>query len=215
MTNFEITKKNLTIEKMTELLYLADNKDVWCTAYEKDGDIVCDKENCKNCIRKWLESEEKIIKKCAYCGAEFETTGYNQKFCTPSCGVKSRRKEHPPQKCVICGVEYIPWNSKQVTCGQKECVAENLKNKKAEKRAKRIPYNYTKPENERKPIRKKKKYTNSEWNKLTPSQRWELMPWIEVGAELDRLGIQYAEAQTLKQQGKLPEDFGKRGKQNV
>lgn len=85
--------------------------------------------------------------------------------------------------------------------------------KQPTKREKRGAYRYRKPENEKKPVVKKKKnYTKAEWAKLSPSKRWELMTWEEISRELVRLRISYGQAQVLKQQGKLPFDFGeKRG----
>lgn len=59
MTNFEKIKNSMTVEFMTEMLYLADDliPEQWCSAYEKDGDIICNKNNCRECIKNWLESE--------------------------------------------------------------------------------------------------------------------------------------------------------------
>ena len=59
MTNFEKIKNSMTVEFMTVMLYLADDliPEQWCSAYEKDGDIICNKNNCRECIKNWLESE--------------------------------------------------------------------------------------------------------------------------------------------------------------
>lgn len=58
MTRFELVKKRLTVKQMTEMLYLCDNQTAhWCTAREEGEDIVCDFDDCKSCIKKWLKSE--------------------------------------------------------------------------------------------------------------------------------------------------------------
>ena len=40
-----------------------------------------------------------------------------------------------------------------------------------------------------------KKPEDAEWEQLTPSQRWELMTWDELNAELARLRLSYGQAQ--------------------
>lgn len=146
------------------------------------------------------------MKKCEYCGAEFSPRNNSQRFCTPLCGVKAKKKTYPPRDCVICGVEFIPLQDRQMTCGKKVC-------SKAYYRRKIPKYQYLKPENEKNgKARKKKRYTVKEWEQLTPSQRWELMTWAELSAELARLHLTYGQGQVLKDRRELPFDFGeKRG----
>lgn len=47
------------------------------------------------------------------------------------------------------------------------------------------------------------------------SQRWIMMPWVELTKELDYYGITYPQSQVMKENNTLPEDFGlKRKKVN-
>ena len=77
----------------------------------------------------------------------------------------------------------------------------------------RQEYQYKKPENETvTPHVKKTRYTDAEWEQLTPSQRWERMTWNELTAELARLHLSYGQARVMKERRELPFYFGeKRG----
>jgi hypothetical protein len=58
------------------------------------------------------------------------------------------------------------------------------------------------------PSPKKKKKS---WKRCNASERWEQMTLTELSGEIARMfpGMSYAQVRTLKEQGKLPEDFGK------
>jgi len=144
------------------------------------------------------------IKKCVFCGKEFTTESNKRKYCTPICGVRAR-KAFPIQNCSICGKEFRPIAKRQHTCGSEECKRANSKAKKR--------YEYYRSEGIAPVTRtKKKRPTAKEWETLTPSQRWELMTWDELTAELARLHLSYGQAQVLKERRELPFDFGeKRG----
>lgn len=149
--------------------------------------------------------EEKI---CLYCGKSFIAKSKRQIFCCTSCAAKyhnkKRRPNKPPKNCVICGKEFIPWNKNQVTCGSKECMRQNELNWKKKKRG---TYKHNKNEGLVIPPTTKRKRKKS-WKDYTPEERWERMTWLELSAELARLHIKYGQAQVLKLQGKLPDDFG-------
>ena len=143
------------------------------------------------------------MKKREYCGAEFEPQR-GKRFCTPNCATRARHGIPIKQtkNCVVCGAEFMPRKTNQVTCGKPEC--------KRTYSRKRV-YRYKKPGNEKVVVQKKKKrYTAKEWENLTPSQRWELMTWKELSAELARLHLTYGQAQVLKERRELPFDFGER-----
>lgn len=151
------------------------------------------------------------LRVCLCCHKEFiPKSERQQKFCCPSCGVKYHNEKRKPLKehreCVICGKGFTPWNKKQVTCGRKDCTrAYSL----IQKKKKRGVYKYAKNGGLTMPPptpQKKKKH----WADCTPEERWEQMTWVELSAELARLRLKYGQAQVLKQQGKLPDDFGKR-----
>ena len=154
-----------------------------------------------------MEATEKI---CKYCGKPFLAKDPRRIFCCSACCTKwhneNNKPKKEPKKCIICGKEFIPWNKTQVTCGCKECVKaysliQKKKKRGAYKYAKNGGLTITHP-----PKRKKHKA----WDKCTPEERWERMSWQELTAELARLHIKYGQGQVLKQQGKLPDDFGLR-----
>lgn len=154
-----------------------------------------------------MEATEKI---CKYCGKPFLAKDPRRIFCCSACCTKwhneNNKPKKEPKKCIICGKEFIPWNKTQVTCGRKECVKaysliQKKKKRGAYKYAKNGGLTITQP-----PKRKK----HRAWDKCTPEERWERMSWQELTAELARLHIKYGQGQVLKQQGKLPDDFGKR-----
>ena len=79
-----------------------------------------------------------MIKVCAWCGKEYESTSMKRKYCSELCSrlahnqrsadCKKRREEASPKqkdirKCVICGKEFESHNN-AVTCS-KECQYEN------------------------------------------------------------------------------------------
>lgn len=105
--------------------------------------------------------------------------------------VKEKQKpDIPPRKCVICPTIFAPYHKRQVTCGSAEC--QRVYASKTYKRL-GIPQ-------KRKP-----------WDKCNASERWEQMTLTELSGEIARMfpGKSYADIRTLKEQGKLPEDFGK------
>lgn len=153
------------------------------------------------------------VKICKECGKEFIAKKPEQKFCSCACGgrysIKHReplKPTKPPKECIICGKEFIPWNKTQVTCGRKECQRINSDNSKKKKRG---AYKYSKNGGLHLPPtpRKKKK----PWSKCNASERWEQMTLTELSGEIARMfpGKSFAQVRTLKEQGKLPEDFGK------
>ena len=134
---------------------------------------------------------------------------YNKKTsCSPECARKANRERwgltmvHDPKNCIICGKEFIPKNRVQVTCGNSEC-----------QKVMRTQYKYTKRNGEIAALhkyRKKKRMSTEEWNALTPSERWERMTLPEVSAACNKCRISYGKAQTMRQMGTLPEDFGRK-----
>ena len=63
MTVFELILKKISIDVMADMLDACNlESSPFCTAHETaDGDLVCDKENCKQCIKEWLQSEVREI----------------------------------------------------------------------------------------------------------------------------------------------------------
>lgn len=151
-----------------------------------------------------------MIKICKCCGGEFTPTTKRQIFCCKECSSYYHNHKRSPirenKACVICGTVFMPRNSRQVTCGKPECVKKNEHNVKA-KRA----YKYKRPAYEAQ-TKKKKRYSKAEWKNLTPEQRWELMSLTELSGEIARLfpTKSFGEVRLLKEQRKLPDEFGKR-----
>lgn len=148
------------------------------------------------------------IRICKFCGRQFTAKHARKVFCCSACGTKwhndNNRIKKTPKKCIICGREFIPWNKTQVTCGSKECkYAHNLSQKKKKKGAYLYAKNSGLPQTQPQVNKKYKK-----WEECTPAERWERMTWLELSAELIRMHITYGQAQTLKEQGRLPDDFG-------
>ena len=147
---------------------------------------------------------------CKCCGKEFIPTTARQIFCCKQCSAYYHNHKRSPvresKQCVICGTEFMPRNNRQVTCGKAECVKGNEKNVKAKK-----AYSYKRPAYETQ-ARKKKRYSKTGWESLTPCQRWELMSLTELSGEIARLfpGKSFGDVRLLKEQGKLPDEFGKR-----
>lgn len=150
-------------------------------------------------------------KVCLQCGKEFLTKDPRKRFCCQKCGVNwhnaHRKTDKEPKTCIICGAEFIPWNKTQVTCGRKECVRINSNTNKKKKRG---VYKYAKNGGLTMPPstpRKKKK----PWAECTPTERWEQMTLTELSGEIARMfpGKSFGDVRLLKEQGKLPEDFGK------
>lgn len=147
------------------------------------------------------------IKKCLHCGKEFETYRESAKFCSQSCAgqynSKTRKSNLPPQKCIVCGRMFAPWNKNQVTCGRKSC---QRKHDAEQHKKKRGTYKYQKNEGleSPKPIKKKT---------ISPaSKRWASMSWKELTMELLYYRMSYPEAQLMAEKNTLPEDFGKKRK---
>lgn len=113
--------------------------------------------------------------------------------------------------CIIakCGKEFIPRTKAQVTCGSEECKKEYALIQKRRKRS-RYRYNYKKDEGLVIPSPSPKK-KRKPWNKCNAYERWEQMTLTELSGEIARMfpGMSYADVRTLKEQGKLPEEFGK------
>ena len=151
---------------------------------------------------------ENEAKECPYCGKKFFPKR-KQIYCTYRCGVLYNQRrtysKHEPRNCLICGEEYIPRQKKQYTCGKPECAKKHSQaNRK---------YKYGKWEGLSLPEKKKvrTKMSVKQWNSLSASDRWELMNLTELSGEIARMfpGKSFAQVRTLKEQGKLPEDFGK------
>lgn len=64
MKMFDLVMSKMTVDVMAEMLYFCENDtELWCSAQEtEDGDIVCDKQNCKQCIKEWLQSDVQKIR---------------------------------------------------------------------------------------------------------------------------------------------------------
>lgn len=146
------------------------------------------------------------IKNCLFCEKEFKTTLKRQKCCSDTCysrwysrthqrGIKKTTKE-----CYVCGKKFTPYTFKQVTCGSEEC---QKKNAALRQQGKRVMLPSTPS-----PLPDAKK----EWNKLTPSERWERMSLTELSGEIAKLypGKSFGQVRLLKEQGMLPKDFGRR-----
>lgn len=151
-----------------------------------------------------------ITKICLHCGNEFTTLNPDQKFCSRSCvgqyNCKTRKANLPPQKCIVCGREFLPWNKSQVTCARKKC---QMKHDAEQHKKKRGTYKYQKNEGIiPSPSPKKKK---KPWSKCNAYERWEQMTLTELSGEIARMfpGKSFGDIRLLKEQGKLPEDFGK------
>lgn len=152
-----------------------------------------------------METTE-LKKVCPVCGREFVAKKPAQVNCSRSCaGIlnrKNRRCKLPPKECIICGKEFLPWNKTQVTCASEACKRKNSDNKKKNGR-----YKYAKNGGLPLPSPKKKK----PWGKCDAYERWEQMTLTELSAEIARKfpGMSFGQVRLLKEQGKLPDDFGK------
>ena len=161
---------------------------------------------------------ENEAKECPYCGTKFFPQRKNQKYCTYRCGIlynqKFDRRKYEPRFCTVCGEEFLPRTKVQVTCGKPDCVKHNPK--KARRKA--YAYRYSKWEGlsltEKQEVGKK--MPDKKWNELSASERWELMNLTELSGEIARMfpGKSFAQVRLLKEQGTLPEDFGKRTENN-
>lgn len=150
------------------------------------------------------------LRNCKYCKKEFLPESKQQVFCCPQCRINYHNKKpltKDRKKCIICGAEFTVWNQRQVTCGKKECVKINSNNTKHKKRQKK--YLYAKNEGVTTPSPKKK--VVKPWSRCTPSEKWERMTLTELSAEIARLypGKSFGQVRLLKEQGLLPEEFGK------
>ena len=65
-----------------------------------------------------------MLKKCLYCGTDFETSNVNRLFCTPYCAVVSnneqieikKKRNLQGRKCSFCKKEFKPTNQKHIYC---------------------------------------------------------------------------------------------------
>ena len=64
MTVFDLILQKINVDVMADMLEKLDiGETPFCPAQEtEDGDIVCDKQNCKQCIKEWLQSEVQEIR---------------------------------------------------------------------------------------------------------------------------------------------------------
>lgn len=74
-----------------------------------------------------------MIKKCLFCGKEFEAKTGNQKYCSASCRSKngyinSNKNSSVTKKCEICGKEFTVsiWRSDKAKYCSKECQHQSL-----------------------------------------------------------------------------------------
>lgn len=162
-------------------------------------------------------------KECLYCGTKFAAQG-KKKYCTYRCGIlyhqRLNRRKYEPRICTVCGEEFLPRSSVQVTCGKPDCVKNNSnKQLRGVYRSRgQKKYQYSKWEGLSLPEKKRirTKMTVKKWNALSASERWELMNLTELSGEIARMfpGKSFAQVRLLKEQGTLPEDFGKRTENN-
>lgn len=157
---------------------------------------------------------------CLYCGEKF-FANRKRKFCSTRCATlhnqRKHRKKYEAKNCVVCGKEFFPQRSTQVTCGNPECIKK--RKKYHEENYKNANYKHFKWEGLPIPEKKKrnrKKLSVKQWNKLSASERWELMNLTELSGDIARMfpGKSFGQVRLLKEQGKLPEDFGKRTENN-
>lgn len=92
-----------------------------------------------------------MIKKCAFCGEEFETTNEKKLYCSNECRYKNKlerdKKKYyeekaknplPKRICAVCGESFVPNRIDRVICCK--CTAEGKKKPaKSVRRAKRDP----------------------------------------------------------------------------
>lgn len=151
-----------------------------------------------------------LIRNCLCCGKAFDVVKHNQKFCCEKCRNKyhndKKKKDNPKRRCIICGKWYTPFHKRQITCASKECVRILEKNRK---KGRPRTYLYAKYEGLETPSPQPKKRKKS-WKRCTPEERWEQMNLTEISKEIVRLfpKMSYAQVRLLKEQGKLPDDFG-------
>jgi hypothetical protein len=94
-----------------------------------------------------------------------------------------------------------------------ECIRET-------KRKHTENYQYYKFEGLTLPTPKKKRIqsemTAKKWNALSAAERWELMNLTELTREIAAMfpGKSFGHVRLLKEQGRLPDDFGKRKDEN-
>jgi len=83
------------------------------------------------------------------CGETF-TPGNNRKYKTPACGKRHKRAlakkpKKVMRKCNVCPVEFVPKNTRHVTCSP-ECAVEWEQMKDQRRYEKRIPATHKQPE---------------------------------------------------------------------
>lgn len=157
-----------------------------------------------------------VVKICEWCGKEFIPNRDSQRFCSNACSgtynSKHRQPKGPLKECIICGEKFSPYHGRQVTCGKKECAKKHISNLKKKKK-----YKYPKKPKSAVPTPPPSTKDEKSWGRLSASERWEKMTLTELSAEISRLfpGKSYGEVRILKEQGKLPKDFGKGCRKNA
>lgn len=173
---------------------------------------------CPGC--KIKANNEKRVEKsgkvslCRYCGEEF-TSLHGAKYCSVLCHAKAdaernrakyipveqrkQEKVYPPKPCAECGKPFIPRSGSARYCSP-ECfaAARSRRTKKYKEDSRPQKRN------------KKRKQTTKEWNALSSEERWERMNLTELSGEIARVfpGKSFGQARLLKEQGKLPDEFG-------
>lgn len=129
---------------------------------------------------------------CPVCGKSFTPTNNSHAYCSNKCKLERFKRVRPPKLCVICGVEFIPKKVDQKTCGSEACIKASRSKKQKRK------------------VHRRKNMSDKTWNKLSPSDRWEIMTLAEVDKECKRFHLSYGQMQCLYHSNKLPESFGER-----
>ena len=164
-----------------------------------------------------------MIKKCKFCGKEFEAKTKLKKYCCQSCRERAQvaaNSEYRERKkaargrtkqCVMCGAEFEPVFRNRKYCSD-ECAKKAVADMKKSLREERKKAEEVAAEK----VKKRKGYTVEEWNALTPAERWERMKLIDIDKENLKYHIpSYGKSQTMARRGMLPKDYGRReGKRN-
>jgi len=68
-----------------------------------------------------MKSNSVVFRVCVKCGKEFRAKNARYNYC-PSCYSENySSRERAPEKCLICGAEFIPKTKHSKLCGKKEC----------------------------------------------------------------------------------------------
>lgn len=141
------------------------------------------------------------IKKCEWCGKEFEDETGHRKYCNNDCSYEANKesikrlqaekrqyKKMFNAECLICHKVFLTNRHRQKTCSL-ECQAERMKELH------------------------KKNYANHKIRQRLKKEREEAQKKVETIAEIQRkaraMGISYGRYMELKQTGRLQE--GERG----